>query len=460
MMSTRRATTLACLLASLTLALVAAPAALAAPPAPAAPDLVDASDSGSSLSDEVTNDATPNFTVVAGVAQAGMTVTIYVAPTSGGTPVAVGTGVVDGAGDAAVTSASIADDTYDVTATTKNGIGEESGHSLRLVVTIDTQAPTVDGAPVLVDSGSATFSFTQAPTIGVFTDGAVGTTLTTYEGTTILGTGIATQTFDLGSLGVLGFGQVITVNPLADGQHTVFARASDLAGNESPDSATLTIQIDGTPPVVAVPDLLAADDDGGSSTDNATRNPRPRFVMATEASVRVILLEDGIAVGAGQANALGVATVRISDLHWLDPGVHCIYAKAIDSVGHTSTETQELCVTIEEGGVPFTSNLGVDLEGVFLTLSVRSTLSGRATIRVLANGKPVKFRFGKKKATKIARRLKAGKRKKLRLRISGKIARTAKLRVVANVKSNDGRRLVIKKRARQARALDGQRARR
>ena len=441
------------MLASMLAALVLAPASLAAPPTPQAPDLVDASDSGSSVSDEVTNDATPHFTVDAGVAQAGMTVTIYVAPTSGGSPVAVGTAVVDGAGVAAVTTSSIADETYDVTATTKDGVGDESGHSLSLVVVIDTLAPTVDGAPILLNSGSATFSFTQTPTLGVFTDGGIGTILTTYEGVTLQGTGQATETFDLGALGIFGFGEIATVNPLLDGQHTFFARASDLAGNESLDSATLTIQVDGTPPVIAAPDLLDSDDDGGSSTDNVTKNPRPRFVMATEPSVRVILLEDGIAIGAGQASALGVATIRVNDLHWLDPGVHCIYAKAVDNVGHASAESSELCVTIEDGGVPFTSNLGVELEGEFLTLSLRSTVSARATIRVLANGKRVKFRIGKKKAARIVRRLKAGKRKHVRLRVSGKIARRAKLRVVASVKTTDGRRLIVKKRALAKRPL-------
>lgn len=455
-MSRRHLITLVGLLAALTTALAAAPSALgAAPPSPQIPDLVDASDSGTSATDDVTNDSTPTFNVNAGVAQAGMTVTIYAAQIDGGSRVAVGTAIVDAAGMAAVTTASISDDVYDVTATTKNGIGEESGHSLGVTVTIDTQAPTVTGAPFLVNTGSGNFTFTQTPTLGIFIEGDdPSATLATYEGTTLLGTGMPTQTLDLGAAGgIVSYGEVPTANPLSDGTHTVYAKASDIAGNESAPSASLTITIDGTPPVIDTPDLLAADDDGPSSTDNSTKNPRPRFVFATEPSVRVILFEDGIAIGAGQADATGAATIRVNDLHWLDPGVHCIYAKAIDSVGHTSAESAELCVTIEEGGVPFTSNLGADLQGAFLTLSLRSTLAAKATIRVLANGKKVKFRIGKKKFTKVARRLKAGKRKTLKLKVSKKLAREAKIRVVASVKSSDGRRLLIKKRALAKRAL-------
>ena len=167
----------------------------------------------------------------------------------------------------------------------------------------------------------------------------------------------------------------------------------------------------------------------------------------------VVLFEDGIAIGGGQADATGAATIRVNDLHWLDPGLHCVYAKAIDSVGHASAETSELCITIEDGGVPFTSNLGADLDGEFITLSLSSTLAAKATIKVLANGKRVKFRIGKKKAKKIARRLKAGKRKTLRLKVSKKVARRAKIRVVASVKSKDGRRMIVKKRARARRGI-------
>ena len=454
-MITPRRTRLVGLVAGLATALAAVPAAFAAaPPAPQTPDLVDASDSGVSAIDNITNDSTPAFTVDAGAAQAGLTVTIYVAPVDGGASTPVGSAVVDGTGVATVTTASLADDVYDVSATTKNGVGEESGHSLGLTVTLDTNAPVISGAPILLDSASGNFTFTQTPKIGVFVKGTdADVVLSTYESTTLLGTGKITQTIDLGELGVVTFGEIPTANPLSDGVHTIFAKATDVAGNESLPSTTLTIDIDGTPPVLSKPDLLAKDDDGPSSTDNSTTNPRPRFVFATEPSVRVILFQDGVAIGGGYADATGAATVRINTLNWLDPGVHCIYAKAIDGVGHASAETEELCITIEPGGVPFTSNLGVDLDNALLTLSLRSTLKARATIRVLANGKPVKFRIGKKKATKIARRLKAKKRKTLRLKVSKRVARKAKIRVVANVLSNDGRRIIIKKRALAKRPL-------
>ncbi len=434
-------------------ALITASTAFGAqPPSPSIPDLLDPSDSGVSATDEITNDATPDFLVNAGVAQAGLTVTLYLAdPTQ--SPTAVGTATVDGTGFATVTAASTPDGIYDATATTRNAIGEESNHSLSIEIEIDTAPPTISGPPVLLNSGGGQFTFTQTPTFTVFVDGDdTSTTVKTYEGAVLLGTGQISETFLI--LGVaLSAADVVTATPLADGAHTIHAVASDLAGNTSTPSSTITVQIDGTPPVVGTPDLLEADDDGPSSTDNATKNPRPRLVFVTEPSVRVIIFEDGIAIGSGHADAAGVATIRVNDLNWLDEGVHCIYATAIDGVGHVSSETNELCLTIEEGAVPFASNLGVDLQGAFLSLSLRSTVAARATIRVLANGKPVKFRIGKKKAKKITRRLKAGKRKSVKLRIPKRVARNAKIRVVASFNSKDGRRILVKKRALAKRAL-------
>ena len=87
-------------------------------------------------------------------------------------------------------------------------------HSLGLTITIDTITPTLSTAPIVVGSGSGGFSFTQTPTIGVFVDGdEPDVTLSTYEGTTLLGTGSVTDIFDLGSSTLVSYGPVVTLNP-------------------------------------------------------------------------------------------------------------------------------------------------------------------------------------------------------------------------------------------------------
>ena len=58
-----------------------------APAAPSTPDLDAASDSGTSNSDDLTNDNTPTFT---GTAEANATVTIYVDSVANGSGVATG----------------------------------------------------------------------------------------------------------------------------------------------------------------------------------------------------------------------------------------------------------------------------------------------------------------------------------------------------------------------------------
>ena len=152
------------------------------------------------------------------------------------------------------------------------------------------------------------------------------------------------------------------------------------------------------------------------------------------------IYEDGVGLGSALADATGVATVRVTDINWFEPGEHCVYALAIDGLGNSSAESGELCITVQEGVAPFASNLGVDLGAEFLSLSLRSTVSARATIRILHNGKRVKT---------LRRKLSAKKRRAVRIKLSKKMMRRGKVRVVASVKSSDGRRIVIKRRVRR-----------
>ncbi|MFO0799159.1 MAG: Ig-like domain-containing protein [Gemmataceae bacterium] len=108
-------------------------------------------------------------------------------------------------------------------------------------VTLDTVPPAV-GSPALdpaSDTGAA--DGVTADATPTFTGSAeAGATVELFEGSTRLGTATATAA-----------GWTITASALGDGPHTVFARASDAAGN-SADSAPLTVTIDTTRPAVSV----------------------------------------------------------------------------------------------------------------------------------------------------------------------------------------------------------------
>jgi hypothetical protein len=406
--------------------ITAAPAAAVPPPVPQAPDLAATSDSGVSAVDNITNDPTPDFTVDAGAAQVGMTVVLYrrdVDLQGSEVFVAVGSSTVASNGVANVSATTTLDGTQLFFASTRNGSNEESGRSAGLQVTVDTTPPVITGAPFLVDFVGTNTTFTSTPYPRFAVEVTSGDTACMWEGTVQLGCAESENSFALVTTGI----------SLGDGAHTVYATAFDVAGNapaqKSPDH---TISVDSTPPDASAPDLLAEDDDGASATDNSTKNPRPRFTVTTDPGARVLLYEKGVALGSATADPTGVAVVRVRDTNWFEPGVHCVYVIAIDLFGNTGTEGPALCVTVVEGATPFTTNLGVSMDAGGLSVSVSSSVAARVLLRVVRAGKTVKV---------VSRALKARTPRTIRVRVHGK----GKLRVVANVRSNDGRRTVLRR---------------
>jgi hypothetical protein len=292
-------------------------------------------------------------------------------------------------------------------------------------------AATVPGQPALVDFVGSNPSYTFTPTPRFVVTGVDGETIDLWEGGTLLGSGVVSG----------GGVRILVTAPLADGWHTIHATATDTAvpPNTSAPSESIDIVVDTAGPVATTPDLLAADDDGASSTDNVTSNPRPRFDVATEANARVTLYENGVALGSAVADGIGLATVGVSPILWLAPGTHKIYAIAFDSVANAGNATASLTVTIDAGVPPFTTNLGVLLGADDLVFRFRSSLAARASIRVFRSGRLV---------VSARRSLAAGTtRGRLRLPASARGAR--QLVVIARIVSGDGRVAVVRRTVRR-----------
>ncbi len=88
----------------------------------------------------------------------------------------------------------------------------------------------------------------------------------------------------------------LTLAPLDDGVYDLFALVEDQAGNLSPVSEPLRVEIDTTPPNTAFIDLVEADDRGRSNDDNITNVTNPRFTLTTEdpfAALHTILFPGG-----------------------------------------------------------------------------------------------------------------------------------------------------------------------
>ena len=193
--------------------------------APSTPDLVTASDSGASKTDNITNVKTPTFT---GTAQAGSTITLY-----DGTTV-LGTAKAGAVGNWSIVSSTLADGTHNITATASNAAGLVSAASAALVVTTDTLAPVAPSTPALTaasDSGISNIDDLTAVVRPAFAGTAEGgSTVTLLDGTTTIGTAVA---------GSDGTWSVTSTRNLANGVHSISAKATDLAGNVSSASTAL-----------------------------------------------------------------------------------------------------------------------------------------------------------------------------------------------------------------------------
>jgi Ca2+-binding RTX toxin-like protein len=302
----------------------------AAPAAPSTPDLLAASDSGASSTDNVTNIAAPTFS---GTAEANTTVTLFDGAT------VAGSGVASATGAWAVTTGTLAGAVHAITARATDLAGNVSAASAALSVTIDSSAPTAPSAPDLLaasDSGtSSTDNVTNvaAPTFSGTAEANAAVTL--FDGAAVVGSGVAGAT---GAWSVTSAG-------LADGVHTITAKATDLAGNVSAASAALSVTIDTSAPAApGTPDLAAVSDSGTSNADNVTNVTTPVFTGSAEANASVTVFDGATAVGTGLANAAGLWSVTTSPLA---NGVHAISAKATDIAGNVSTVSAALAVTID-----------------------------------------------------------------------------------------------------------------
>jgi predicted Ser/Thr protein kinase len=176
--------------------------------APSAPDLAAGSDSGSSDSDDITNQTSLTFN---GTAEPNVTVTLFRDDAQ------VGTDTADGSGSWSITDPAAPPGTHGYEARASDE-GENSELSPTLEVTVDTAAPDTEitsGPEGEVSESEATFEFTS-----------------TEEGSTF--------ECQLDGGGFEPCTSPTTYSDLSDGVHTFEVMATDVAGNTDPTPATRT----------------------------------------------------------------------------------------------------------------------------------------------------------------------------------------------------------------------------
>ncbi len=293
--------------------------------------LATASDTGTSNSDSITRDSTPT---ISGTSEPGAVVQVVI----GGQTLTT-TAAADGSWS--VTATVLAEGPHTATITATDAAGNTT--TLQRSLVIDTLAPAASGAvlaaPDLVstsDSGNSdTDDITRdtTPTVSVSAPGAGETLILLVNGQPVA------STYDAAT------GTLTPTTALAPGVYALSYAISDVAGNTSTTSPSLTVTVDNVAPTdLAAPDLVAASDSGSSNTDNTTRVPTPAFaVTAPPAGSSITLYVDGVATAATYDSTAGTLTPNVA----LAQGAHNITYTHTDVAGNESAPAGPLAMTLD-----------------------------------------------------------------------------------------------------------------
>lgn len=243
-----------------------------------------------------------------GTAAAGTTVTIYDGAAKLGTTTANNVGIWS------FTLGKLADGSHSVTATATDTAGVTGASSVVLAFKVDTVAPGAPGG--LADAGivggyvnSAHDTASQALT----GTAEAGATVAIYDGTTQLGSVLA------GSTGAWSY----TLGTLANGGHSLTAKATDPAGNTGPSSASLAFTVDITKP--------------GAGIGHVGLGSTPSMITLTgvsEKGAAIVVSEAGTTLGSAVADASGAWSLTLSGL---TNKLHTLALTATDLAGNKAS---------------------------------------------------------------------------------------------------------------------------
>ncbi|ALG73044.1 hypothetical protein VY88_14300 [Azospirillum thiophilum] len=300
------------------------------PPTPGGLALTAATDSGRVGNDAVTSVTAP---VITGTAQAGSIITLYYPD---GTTV-LGGATADSLGQWSVASPTLGEGLYTLSAHAVDPAGNTALVSAALIVNIDlTVLPS--SAPSLTagsDTGLTGDLLTRDTTPTVSGSAEALSVITLYDGATLVGTGTAD-----------GSGNwTVTTGTLINGDHTLVARVTDLAGNNTAAaSGPLIVTIDTENVTMSNLALAAGDDTGESASDGLTKLATPTIVGTAESFSVVTLYEGNVSVGSATADANGAFSLTTNAL---SEGSHSLTALSVDRAGNTSTVSSNLVLSVD-----------------------------------------------------------------------------------------------------------------
>ena len=222
-------------------------------------------------------------------------------------------GTVQSDGTWTVTAASLANNTYAVTAVATDAVGNIGTATQSLTVDITPPVVTINGGPVRVTND-------PTPTVDGTTDVGAGSLVTvTFNGQPMTALVQPDGTWN------------VTSAALAEGAVTVVATVHDLAGN--PGSATQILGIDMTAPVVTII--------GGATA--LTNSATPTLTGTATGGTATVSIDGQDVPGVSQVGSGWTATFPVARAP-LGDGNHHVIVTGTDGAGNTAVVTQTLTV--------------------------------------------------------------------------------------------------------------------
>ena len=232
----------------------------------------------------------------------------------------LGTATANAQGSWTFAPANLGDGAHTLVATESDAAG--NARAAQVGFTLDTTAPVAPGALTLAlasDTGTPGDGITSVTTPTLVGTAETDSTVTLYNGTTVLGTAVADQN------GAWSF----TAGTLADGNHQVTATATDPVDNVSIPSLPLILSIDTAQPAITTALL---NDTGLSRTDGITADPT--LTGTGDPNATVTITKGNNALGTALADAQGRWTFKPLGLA---DGAHTLEIVETDAAGNAST---------------------------------------------------------------------------------------------------------------------------
>ena len=178
---------------------------------------------------------------------------------------------------------------------------------------------------------------------------------------------------------------------LADGDYTLTAVATDIAGRSSQQSATVTYSHYVPPPDTAGPTLTNINANGVALVNGASfsGNAPISFTAGDRSGVAGIsLLLDGNAVTSASGGGSGAYTANLN-LVGVANGSHTLTLQATDSLGNISTTSFTIIMAHLPPPAPVLSQPAIGLVTRSTSVTVSGTAEPNSTVQLLNNSQPV-----------------------------------------------------------------------